>query len=399
MRGRPPLAIWIAALALALACGAPSEGIDAEDAPADQGSHPPGPTDTAGDATCGPSADEASPQVIDPGARAGAHAAAGVGPDGRLRVAYADLDTGDLWLAEEDGAGWRRAPVLPGQITLKAWIGRSLAIAVLGDGSLLIPFHHATDQDLQIAIRDTDGWRVEPLDPEPGVGWDVSVALDAQGQPHVAYLAQLRGDLRYARRDGGAWRIEDVDTEGMVGNDPSIAVAPDDTVHLSYYRCGALSGGGCDAGALKHAEGRAGAFELTVVDDEGDAGWYTWLALDSQGAPHVSYCAHAQGQLRYAARLDGAWEHGVVDAGPETGAFSSLALVDGRPWIAYHEDHGNSLRLARLDSDQRWSVTTLDDGGGGAWATMVRRAACGLTAIYHDPQGGGVKRMEVPDVR
>ena len=397
MRGRLSGAIWLAALTLTLGCGAPSPVVDAEDAVSDQGAHDA--ADAAREAACPPTGHAASPQVIDPGAQVGAHAAAAVGPDGLIRVAYADLDTGDLWLAEERDEGWRREPVLPGQITLKAWIGRSLAVAILEDGALLVPFHHATDQNLQIAVRDGDGWRVEALDPEPGVGWDVSVALDTQGQPHVAYLAQLRGDLRYARRVAGAWAIEDVDTEGMVGNDPSIAVALGGAVHLSYYRCGALVGGGCDAGALKHAEGRAGAFELTVVDDEGDAGWYTWLALDDEGEPQVSYCAHAEGQLRYAARRVGVWEHQIVDAGPDTGGFSSLALVDGRPWIAYHEEGLNRLRLATLLGDQHWSATTLDEGGGGAWATTVRREACGLTVIYHDPREGGVKRVEVPDVR
>ena len=64
----------------------------------------------------------------------------------------------------------------------------------------------------------------------------------------------------------------------------------------------------------------------TTIDREGDVGYYTSLALDAQGRPHISYCDWTNRALKYA-RWDGAsWEVTTVDDSASVGLYSSLAL-------------------------------------------------------------------------
>jgi hypothetical protein len=73
----------------------------------------------------------------------------------------------------------------------------------------------------------------------------LSLALDADNLPHIAYAEQSLSDhtiLKYARRDGATWTTETVD-DGTLGDDtvdagyfPSIAVDGDGRAHISYNR-------------------------------------------------------------------------------------------------------------------------------------------------------------------
>ena len=64
---------------------------------------------------------------------------------------------------------------------------------------------------------------------------DLSLAVDAQGVPHISYYHGGNGNLKYATRAGGNWTTEIVDTNGDVGKLTSLAVAADGVPHIGYF--------------------------------------------------------------------------------------------------------------------------------------------------------------------
>jgi hypothetical protein len=65
-----------------------------------------------------------------------------------------------------------------------------------------------------------------------------SLALDATGQPHVAFVG-ADGSLQYARRDGTTWNVMTVDA-GTETNQPVLRFDPAGCPHIAYVRGGTL---------------------------------------------------------------------------------------------------------------------------------------------------------------
>ena len=85
---------------------------------------------------------------------------------------------------------------------------------------------------------DNANWDSEVVDSFGGLSANtgLSVAVDSQGRPHVAYYALKGADLRYAIRMGPSWETETVDDYQVVGPDCSIALDAEDLRSLRTLR-------------------------------------------------------------------------------------------------------------------------------------------------------------------
>ncbi len=117
-----------------------------------------------------------------------------------------------------------------------------------------------------------------------------SLVLDEQDYPHLAYGTYFRPDgvayLKDMWYDGAFWGWEVVDQGiGDIGGQASLALDAEGHPHIGYYR----GFYGESNGSLNYALYNGNEWITQTVDDNGDAGYALSLALDTGGHPHLAY--------------------------------------------------------------------------------------------------------------
>lgn len=95
---------------------------------------------------------------------------------------------------------------------------------------------------LRYAHWDGTSWVTSTVDEGPGAGQRASIAVDSQGRPHIAYrffLEQRTDQVRYARWNGSAWQIFIVESfTGLSIQSMSIVMDGNDMPHIAYIHIG-----------------------------------------------------------------------------------------------------------------------------------------------------------------
>lgn len=161
----------------------------------------------------------------------------------------------------------------------------------------------------------------------------ISIAVDAQGVPHVAYAALLDGpqdtdvvEIRYAMRSGGVWTIETVASHGLASAEDeyvavSLALDHDGDAVIAFHDQAARS--------LVLVEQTGGAFgaPVTLLAPQpgyptDDVGEYVQLEIDCYDRRRVVYSRELTTDPKPNSRL----YHGVIEAGALAGS-QMLPLV------------------------------------------------------------------------
>jgi hypothetical protein len=245
--------------------------------------------------------------------------------DGYPHISYTASGT-DLKYVYLDGSGWHF------QTVDKGW---NSSLALDGSGYPHISYKHAisgVEYDLRYAYQDGSGWHIYAVDSSVGhYGGYASLALDGSGYPHVSYYDGDTEDLEYAYKDGSGWHTYIVDSSGKVGLYTSLDLDRSGYPHISYYDDGTED--------LKYAYKDISGWHNTAVDNMGLFGG-SFLALDGSSYPHISYCYYYVNQLanydlRYAYQDSSGWHFQTVDS-KGIGWYTPLALDgSGYPHIAY----------------------------------------------------------------
>jgi hypothetical protein len=93
---------------------------------------------------------------------------------------------------------------------------------------------------------------------------------------------------------------------------------------------------------------------------------------------------------------DGGYRDGIVEPGPDVGAWTSIALAGGRARVAYQDRDEGALRYAQETERDRWSSHVVDAGTGelvGAYASLAidgaGNPAIAYIAVGNDDGSGG----------
>ncbi len=250
---------------------------------------------------------------------------------GRPHVSYFNGRAGMVVYAVRNESAWQRTPVDRG-----SFLGpNSLAVDSSGLVHLAYAFPNAK---LQYASWDGARWTIEQVDTRRIAVHYLSLALDSDDRPHIAYYGNA--SLNYASWSGQAWTLETVDASGNTGLYASLALDVDDVAHVAYRDFVTRD--------LRYARLANGSWQLETVDSAGDAGWFASIAVDEENVVHMAYYERIRSELRHARRQSTAWFVEQVDSEGVVGWDTSLAVdSQGDPHISYYDWSRGSLRYAR----------------------------------------------------
>jgi plastocyanin len=259
-------------------------------------------------------------------------AAIWVDQEGTHHIAW--TQGGDLFYTDDPEGG---AEAEPQAVTTGPVEG--ISIAAGQDGTPSISFF----QEGQVAVATPSGkqWAVEPVGAaNPGALPTTAIRV-AGRDPIVAYGDG--GATIVARRSGNQWTPETADQAGGLG--VFMALDADGNPHLAYYD---------ESGAVKHAHDVGGGWEVGDVADAGgvpEAGSAA-IVLDSQGIHHVAW-QNADATLGYTNNEEG--DFGEAQEVPRSDAGSLPVLgvnAEDEPFLGWVDTEDTEVQLALRTDDE-----------------------------------------------
>jgi plastocyanin len=168
------------------------------------------------------------------------------------------------------------------------------AIGLAGDIPLVA---YGSEGRTLLARRAGALWQSEEADPDGGLG--VSMSIDADGNPHLAYYSET-GQVRHAHSiDGGAWETSVVGSTGLSpqGEEvagPSIVVDPEGVHHVAWEEAAGVS-------YANNAEGEFSAIQVTGSRTE-PPGSTPRLGLGAEGVLHLAWYDPSDTEVQLAVR-------------------------------------------------------------------------------------------------
>lgn len=218
--------------------------------------------------------------------------------------------------------------------------------------------------DLKYAYNDGTSWSVETAfnDNSCVYIWQLDMAYDQLGQPHIVYVATALTDdnsqLHHTWFDGSNWNTDNL---GFVATGnytfPSIAIDNNDAVHIAYGLRPTNAG---DA-VFHHISDESDTWVDVIISDEVNC-WNTTIEIDPDNQPHIVYYNYSGGITTHAWRTN---ESGLSEGSCGLSGNSLQSPVpnpsSGFSSIQFSLNAGGSVKLELYDISGRL-VNVLAEG-------------------------------------
>lgn len=272
--------------------------------------------------------------------------------NGGLHVTYVDGINEDLKYATcaadcTNAANWTTVAVdEPGNVGLYG------TLAIGSNGRLHASYYDLDNGELKYATcggecTDAGNWTSGGIDLTAGGGFSASIAIDGTGRLHIGYHEFTAASLKYATCAAGCttdanWTAITIDDLGIYS---SLKADPSGGIHIAYRRNDELRYIGCASECTTEAN-----WTSVIVDGTGNAGRFASLALDDGGRLHISYYDDTNADLMYATcaaacTTEGGWQTAGLDQNGQVGQYTSIAVDGtGRVAVAYQGQDDMDLR-------------------------------------------------------
>ncbi|MCF7911230.1 MAG: T9SS type A sorting domain-containing protein [Candidatus Cloacimonetes bacterium] len=242
-----------------------------------------------------------------------------------------------------DGENWITEDVAPAGLGINTAPG----VGIDSDGNLHVAYL-MQGQYLGYAFYDGE-WTIEQVDNITISSSWLRLVVDENDVTHIAYTGLNQGNLRYARKIDDEWQIESI--EGAGGTVCSIVLDSEDLPWILSWLPGYT---------LTHWDGEAWQIDTTLP-----AMGESYLALDDQDRPQISYYYAGEGNydLRFCTKNSGEWVNYIIDPGVQQNKIGWDNQIqiddDGIMHIAYFAHNACLIKHAWGTADN-WETEVLD---------------------------------------
>ena len=262
-----------------------------------------------------------------------------------LHAAYS-TNTNKVVYMHYDGSSWTST-----QVSASAKVG-PVGIALDSNNHPHISFVASGSycgNGLRLASFDGSGWTTNSIDSGSNKGCDSAIIIDGNDNAYIAYQDRGQSKLKFATNKSGSWITYAPDTGGYniayPGYYSSLAMDHQGQFHIAHYDS--------DNDDLRYSTGIPnGAWNTDVVDSSGDTGRNPSIAIDAAGDPHIVYRSWNGWKLKYATLNPSSpnWQVSTIEnggsVGDGTGESNSIIIDDGTIHVAYTDETNGVLRYA-----------------------------------------------------
>ena len=358
-------------------------------------------------------------QVVDVESENGRSPSIDIGPGDFPRICYLDQSMTELKVATDQGKGWDIQTAVSGTVQI---IAPSLSVDQNNHGHISFTF---TQTGIYIVYYVTDSsgnWVKEQIAPDSRRS---SIVLDANGFVHISHLnVDWWGRMSYTTNKTGEWVTIQFDSSSNFFGDSAIEVDSKGFVHIAY---------GNSQEGLRYANNAQGDLLTTIISDEQSDGWFSSMAIGTEGDIYVAHFNDDESALRVTSFENRNWTTQTVDSGKavegkiersdnriaaavagqkgislwerkngvwvedsieQENSFSALSLSfdpDGYAHIAYKDDATGEL-IHATDMQGSWIVTYADTTSDVGDMTSIRAGIPDvLKIVYFDVLTGELK--------
>ena len=261
----------------------------------------------------------------------------------------ADQCGNGLRIASYTGTGWSHSNVDSGSNR-----GCESAIVIDESDNIYIAYQDRSASKLKIATDKSGSWDTYLVDTGTSPsqlypGYMTSMAMDGEGQFHIAHFDEKEDDLRYSTgTPNTGWATEIVEASGHTGRDPSIAVDAANQPHIVYHTWTGQN--------LKYAtiDPSTSNWNVNTIATNADVGEGNSIVIDENGRMHVAFNDDTADNLKYTTKLTG-----VVVTDELTVQFGQLGAVTGEVL----DDETVQLTTPAVASPSVVTVSIIDKDG------------------------------------